>query len=100
MAGHRPGHPRLTCLDAAKAWMPGIADKFTRSAQGRLLWPGMTSFVEMSDSIVCILRLHWRNHRHATSIPNTALLKAVDEDTMNTPRYRLLMPVVIAVALG
>ncbi|MEA2862656.1 MAG: hypothetical protein QOC84_612, partial [Bradyrhizobium sp.] len=22
--------------------MPGIADKFTRSAQGRLLWPGMT----------------------------------------------------------
>jgi hypothetical protein len=35
--------------------MPGIADKFTQSAQGRLLWPGMTSFVEMSDSIVCIL---------------------------------------------
>jgi len=24
--------------------MPGIADKFTQSAQGRLLWPGMTSF--------------------------------------------------------
>jgi hypothetical protein len=22
--------------------MPGIADKFTQSAQGRLLWPGMT----------------------------------------------------------
>jgi hypothetical protein len=80
--------------------MPGIADKFTQSAQGRLLWPGMTSFVEMSDSIVCILRLHWRNHQHATSIPNTALLKAVDEDSMNTPRYRLLMPVAIAVALG
>ena len=24
--------------------MPGIADKFTHSAQDRLLWPGMTSF--------------------------------------------------------
>jgi hypothetical protein len=23
--------------------MPGIADKFTQSAQGRLLWPGMTT---------------------------------------------------------
>jgi hypothetical protein len=23
--------------------MPGIADKFTQSAQGRLRWPGMTS---------------------------------------------------------
>jgi hypothetical protein len=23
--------------------MPGIADKFTPSAQGRLLWPGMTA---------------------------------------------------------
>jgi hypothetical protein len=22
--------------------MPGIADKFTQSARGRLLWPGMT----------------------------------------------------------
>jgi len=25
-----------------KTWMPGIADKFTQSAQSRLLWPGMT----------------------------------------------------------
>jgi hypothetical protein len=25
-----------------KTWMPGIADKFTPSAQGRLLWPRMT----------------------------------------------------------
>jgi hypothetical protein len=25
-----------------ETWMPGIADKFTQSAQGRLLWPGMT----------------------------------------------------------
>jgi hypothetical protein len=23
--------------------MPGIADRFTQSAQGRLLWPGMTA---------------------------------------------------------
>src|SRR5712692_9899198 len=28
-----------------KTWMPGIADKFTQSAQGRLLWPGMTTLV-------------------------------------------------------
>jgi hypothetical protein len=33
MAGLRPGHPRLSCLSAAKTWMPGIADKFTQSAQ-------------------------------------------------------------------
>jgi hypothetical protein len=26
-----------------KTWMPGIADKFTPSAQDRLLWPGMTT---------------------------------------------------------
>jgi hypothetical protein len=31
MAGLRPGHPRLSCLGAAKTWMPG-----TR--------PGMTGF--------------------------------------------------------
>jgi hypothetical protein len=31
MAGLRPGHPRLSCLDAAKTWMPGRR-------------PGMTSF--------------------------------------------------------
>jgi hypothetical protein len=31
-------------LAAKKTWMPGNADKFTQSAQGRQLWPGMTSF--------------------------------------------------------
>src|SRR6266851_6708060 len=31
MAGLRPGHPRLSCLNAVKTWMPGIR-------------PGMTSF--------------------------------------------------------
>jgi hypothetical protein len=30
-------------LNAAKTWMPGIADKFTQTEQGRLLWPAMTS---------------------------------------------------------
>jgi hypothetical protein len=39
-----PGHPRLSYLSEAKTWMPGIADKLTQSAQGRLLRPGMTSF--------------------------------------------------------
>jgi len=33
-----PGHPRWFLL-SPKTWMPGIADKFTQSAQGRLLWP-------------------------------------------------------------
>jgi hypothetical protein len=28
---------------AVETRMPGIADKFTQSAQGRLLWPGMTT---------------------------------------------------------
>jgi len=37
-----PGHPRFSCGFGVKTWMPGIADKFTQSAQGRLLWPGMT----------------------------------------------------------
>jgi len=34
--------------DAVMTWMPGIADKFTQSAQSRLLWPGMTNFDEAS----------------------------------------------------
>ena len=51
MAVLRPGHPRLSCSTAAKTWMPGIADKFTQSAQGRLLRPGKTSFAIISHSI-------------------------------------------------
>ena len=53
MAGLRPGHPRLPYLSAAETWMPGIADKFTQSAQGRLLRPGMTSFATETDFIGC-----------------------------------------------
>jgi hypothetical protein len=41
MAGLVPAIHVFT-LDDSKTWMPGIADKFTQSAQGRLLWPGMT----------------------------------------------------------
>src|SRR5712691_10477017 len=33
-----------------KTWMPGIADKFTQSAQARLLWPGMTKSVSLSPA--------------------------------------------------
>jgi hypothetical protein len=29
--------------------MPGIADKFTQSAQRRLLWPGMTILLERGE---------------------------------------------------
>src|SRR6266849_11036093 len=50
-----PGHPRLPYLSAAKTWMPGIADKFTQSAQGSLLRPGMTSFAIETDFIGCFL---------------------------------------------
>jgi hypothetical protein len=42
MAGLDPAIPRLSCLNATKTWMPGIADKFAQSAQGKLLRPGMT----------------------------------------------------------
>jgi hypothetical protein len=48
----RPGHPRLSCLNAAKTWMPGIADKFTQSAKSRLLWPGMKNFKNRSP-VLC-----------------------------------------------
>jgi hypothetical protein len=37
MAGLRPGHPRLSCLDAAKTWMPGKS-------------PGMTSCASPNDT--------------------------------------------------
>ena len=49
-----PGHPRLSCGFVVKTWMPGIADKFTQSAQGRLLWPGMTSFAVRPNFIGCL----------------------------------------------
>jgi hypothetical protein len=32
MAGRSPGHPRLSCCYTVEAWMPGMADKFTRSS--------------------------------------------------------------------
>src|ERR1700686_2580034 len=35
-------HRRHGCCYIAKTGMPGTADKFTQSAQGRLLCPGMT----------------------------------------------------------
>src|SRR5712671_2083766 len=41
MAGLVPAIHVFASSDS-KTWMPGIADKFTQSAQGRLLWPGMT----------------------------------------------------------
>ena len=44
--GFVPAIHVFPCLSAAKTWMPGIADKFTQSAQGRLLWPGMTRKLE------------------------------------------------------
>src|SRR6266851_9933637 len=42
MAGLVPAIHVFACCDVVKTWMPGIADKFTQSAQGRLLCPGMT----------------------------------------------------------
>ena len=42
MAGLVPAIHVCKTHSASKTWMPGIADKFTQSAQSRLLWPGMT----------------------------------------------------------
>jgi hypothetical protein len=42
MAGLVPAIHVFTKLRQSKTWMPGIADKLTQSAQGRLLRPGMT----------------------------------------------------------
>ena len=42
MAGLVPAIHVCKTRSASKTWMPGIADKFTKSAQSRLLWPGMT----------------------------------------------------------
>src|SRR5262249_6426119 len=38
----RPSTSSFSAAQQRKTWIPGSADKFTRSAQGRLLWPGMT----------------------------------------------------------
>ena len=43
LRARRPGHPRLSCRHTVKTSMPGIADKFTQSAQNRLRWLAMTS---------------------------------------------------------
>ena len=43
MAGLVPAIHVLLWCTRKKTWMPGIADKFTPSAQARLLWPGMTN---------------------------------------------------------
>src|SRR6266478_9248955 len=49
--------------------MPGIADKFTQSAQGRLLWPGMTSFATEADFIGCFLSQTVRSARSCARLP-------------------------------
>src|SRR5712692_322343 len=59
-----PGHPRLLTPAARKTWMPGIADKFTQSAQGRLLCPGMT--VEKSTA-------PYRRHCHLLAPAGAAI---------------------------
>jgi hypothetical protein len=43
MAGLVPAIHVLSFNGTARTWMAGIADKFTQSAQSRLLWPGMTN---------------------------------------------------------
>src|SRR5882724_10191557 len=41
--------PSTSCSACWETWMPGIADKFTQSAQDRLLWPGMTKGCDARD---------------------------------------------------
>jgi hypothetical protein len=36
MAGHRPGHPRLSCLREAKTWMPGTRPRMTSFAKSAI----------------------------------------------------------------
>jgi len=42
--------PAIHVFAVSKTWMPGIADKFTQSAQGRLLCPGMTPIFQLKFS--------------------------------------------------
>jgi hypothetical protein len=42
MAGLVPAIHVFLRQPQRNTWMPGIADKFTQSAQGKLLRPGMT----------------------------------------------------------
>jgi hypothetical protein len=57
MAGLVPATHVLVAL--SKTWMLGIADKFTQSAQGRLLWPSMTI---MLASCLVQMQYVWREH--------------------------------------
>src|SRR5713226_704761 len=50
----RPSTPSFEV--AARTWIPGSADKFTQSAQGRLLWPGVTR--EAIISLLDLARVH------------------------------------------
>jgi hypothetical protein len=52
--------------------MPGIADKFTQSAQGRLLWPGMTSFAGKPYSIGCIFGQAFRMRSETLMVRSAA----------------------------
>src|SRR5260370_7028416 len=54
MAGLVPAIHVLFDAATKKTWMPGIADKFTQSAQGRLLWPGMTKEESLGIAIMTI----------------------------------------------
>src|SRR6266566_9913597 len=57
-----PSRPDRTCRAdelESLAWMPGIADKFTQSAQGRLLCPGMTKVARVGLTLL-LADLEWR----------------------------------------
>jgi len=62
----RPSTPYF--LIPRKTWMPGIADKFTQSAQGRLLRPGMTE-------ISCLRRTPCRGVHFKHEFPSRGAMR-------------------------
>src|SRR5258705_2412970 len=52
MAGLDPAIHVLFVSFRRRTWMPGIAGKFTRSAQSRLLWPGMPKGATDSSTVL------------------------------------------------
>src|SRR5712664_382338 len=103
MAGLRPGHPRLPYLSAAKTWMPGIADKFTQSAQRQTAMAGhdelrhrdrfhwllfeSDSEVDISDSILKLFQSVCRssNYRKVPRRDNGSIQGVPNEESTYRP---------------
>ena len=65
--------------------MPGIADKFTQSAQGRLLWPGMT----LIDLYALLIE---RQPADLTGAAATVAVRRLIEGAGQFPSLRFIAP--------